>query len=73
MSALEGISSTCSGRHGNCSATGKKHIVLTGKCHGVPWTKIAEPYPTKIANIIAHAIMRGIENQKLANMMARGC
>ena len=37
----------CSGRGGVCSKSRVKHIQLTGPhpTQGVPWTKVAEPYP----------------------------
>eukprot|EP00974_Lingulodinium_polyedra_P125500 11194767-Lingulodinium_polyedra.AAC.1 len=39
----------CAG-HGTCSATGKKHRVLSGQAaDGRWWTSIAEPYPRALA------------------------
>ena len=74
MSELTTVSRTCSGRHGVCSATGKPHIVLSGRNrNGIPWTKIAEPYPALLSKILAKTILRGIDNRELAFRMSRLC
>ena len=50
------LSHTCpTGRW--CSATGREHIVLSGNNeHGIPWTKVAEPYPSKLASVLAKVL-----------------
>ena len=43
---------------GVCSYTGKKHIQLTGSDPtGIPWTKRAEPYPTRLASRMGHMLL----------------
>ena len=42
---------------GYCSRTGQRHWLLTGSGPGnKPWTKIAEPYPKKLCNDLAHVL-----------------
>ena len=49
---------TCSGTRGFCSATDERHIQLTGSApSGVPWTKIAQPYPTKLCMSLARLLV----------------
>ena len=41
-----------------CSYTGKDHIHLSGgDPTGIPWTKRAEPYPTRLARRMAHMLL----------------
>ena len=41
-----------------CSYTGKDHIQLSGgDPTGIPWTKRAEPYPTRLARRMAHMLL----------------
>ena len=48
---------TCSGK-ALCSSTNKPHIVLSGNNkQGIPWTKIAEPYPTRLASMLAKVLL----------------
>ena len=52
-----GLGRTCCGRHGFCSYTKKKHFQLTGSSPGgVPWTRVAQPYPRKLAAQLAKAL-----------------
>lgn len=47
----------CVGNKGICSRTGKPHFQLTGSSpQGVPWTRVAQPYPHKLCRQIAHAL-----------------
>lgn len=47
----------CRGQAGVCSATNKRHFMLTGSGPGgVPWTKIAEPYPVQLCRELAHVL-----------------
>ena len=73
LSELDGLSCTCKGRHGICSASGKKHIALTGTLGGKALTKIAEPYPKKMVNMLARKIMHGVDNLELAHSLPRVC
>ena len=48
----------CTGTGGFCSRTGERHFQLTGTSPtGVPWTRIAQPYPTKLCNDLAHILV----------------
>ena len=43
---------------GICDFTHKRHVQLTGSDPtGIPWTKRAEPYPTKLARRMAHMLL----------------
>jgi hypothetical protein len=56
---LQRVNLKCSG-HGWCSATNKPHFQLTGSNNkGIPWTRIAQPYPTKLCHALAHALTSG--------------
>ncbi len=49
----------CEGRGGVCSRKGAPHIALTGRDvgSGQLWTRIAEPYPTKLcAKLCCHLV-----------------
>ena len=53
---LHRLQHTCTGI-GICSKTGKQHFQLTGSnSKGVPWTRIAQPYPLKLCRALAHAL-----------------
>lgn len=46
----------CKGR-GLCSFSGKSHFQLTGSNHqGIPWTRIAQPYPTGLCRDLAFCL-----------------
>ena len=50
------ISKMCSGR-GVCSRTRKPHLQLTGSSpQGVPWTRVAQPYPPKLCHDLAFVL-----------------
>ena len=47
----------CLSRCGFCTFSGKKHFQLTGSNHaGIPWTRIAQPYPKKLCTQLAHVL-----------------
>ena len=47
----------CPSRECVCSFTGKTHFQLTGSnSKGVPWTRIAQPYPAKLCKHLAHVL-----------------
>ena len=48
----------CAGR-GLCSFSNKKHVELTGPhpTLGIPWTRVAQPYPKKFARDLGLALM----------------
>eukprot|EP00975_Prorocentrum_lima_P051623 10810770-Prorocentrum_lima.AAC.1 len=53
---LQRLSRQCSGK-GVCSRTGRPHIQLTGSGPGgVPWTRIAQPYPGALCHHLAHCL-----------------
>ena len=46
----------CRGRH-TCSRTGKPHFHLSGSTpQGIPWTRVAQPYPAPLCHALAHAL-----------------
>ena len=50
------IGRLCQGR-GTCDRTGRPHFQLTGSNHkGVPWTRIAQPYPAQLCKQLAFAL-----------------
>ena len=50
------IGRLCRGR-GVCDRTGRQHFQLTGSNHqGVPWTHIAQPYPTLLCKQLAFSL-----------------
>ncbi len=47
----------CTGKHGVCSRSNRLHFQLTGSNpQGVPWTRIAQPYPHKLCRQLAHSL-----------------
>ena len=64
----------CSGRHGYCSRTGRKHICLQGtdpKSRRL-WTSIAEPYPAAMAAKAADLLIQtseGFKQQRLNQIL----
>ena len=53
---LHRLQRRCEGPNGLCSRTGLPRWPLTGSCKGVPWTKIAEPYPAQLCTALAYAL-----------------
>ena len=48
----------CHGPPGGCSRTHKKHFQLTGSArNGVPWTRIAQPYPPQLCHHLAYSLL----------------
>lgn len=48
----------CCGKKGFCSRTQKRHFQLTGSGpNGIPWTRIAQPYPTRLCHSLAHVLL----------------
>lgn len=48
----------CQGPPGICSRTHKHHLQLTGSAsNGIPWTRIAQPYPKQLCHHLAHALV----------------
>ncbi len=42
---------------GLCSRTGKPHFLLSGSnSQGVPWTRVAQPYPTRLCRQLAYIL-----------------
>ena len=51
------IQRRCQAQAGWCSRSGKKHFQLTGSnSKGVPWTRVAQPYPAQLCHHLAHAL-----------------
>ena len=52
------LSRLCQGRRGWCSFSGKRHWVLSGSSpSGVPWTRVAQPYPQRLARALSKALL----------------
>ena len=48
----------CSGTRGYCSRTQRKHFQLSGSNKkGIPWTRVAQPYPPRLCHDLAHALL----------------
>ncbi len=59
----------CHGRKGQCSLSGKHHIVLTGPSPcGIPWTRLAQEYPRKLCTALAHKLTLAADEQSLAHV-----
>ena len=55
---VQRLNRLCTGKRGNCSRTGDRHFQLTGSGPGnLPWTRIAQPYPTKLCHSLAHVLL----------------
>lgn len=55
---LARISKRCCARGGLCSASGRKHLQLTGTAPGGrPWTAVAQPYPVKLNHALVHCLL----------------
>ena len=55
--ALSTLVATCSSKHGLCDHSGKPHRVLKGNSPGgMPWTRVAEPFPRALCSKYAHAV-----------------
>ena len=53
---LHRLQHTCT-NSGICNRTGKQHFQLIGSNkQGIPWTRIAQPYPQKLCRALAHAL-----------------
>ena len=52
----ERLQRRCSGPVGWCSKTGCRHWQLTGSHHGIPWTRIAQPYPKLLCQQLAFVL-----------------
>eukprot|EP00972_Heterocapsa_arctica_P086682 12778374-Heterocapsa_arctica.AAC.1 len=56
-SFLHRMDRQCQGRHGVCSKSHQLHFQLTGSSpQGIPWTRIAQPYPPVLCHALAHAL-----------------
>ena len=48
----------CAGPPGYCSRTVKKQQQLTGSTrNGVPWTRVAQPYPKQLCHHLAYSLL----------------
>ena len=70
-SAAPALQRRCTAKRGLCS-TGKPHLTLRGTKPGtnVLWTRIAEPYPRKMARAAAQWLVRAADNQQLHFMQS---
>lgn len=53
------LSKMCGGKSGVCSRTGQRHLQLSGRDpkSNRLWTQIAEPYPTRLCEALAFAVL----------------
>ena len=52
------LQQTCSGTRGFCGRTNQQHFQLTRSGpRGVPWTRIAQPYPKRLCHHLAHSLL----------------
>ena len=74
MADLESLRLTCSSKGGYCDVTGRKHIVLSGKCPETKQfrTKIAEPYPTELTKRWAQCFKNAVTARTIATLL-RAC
>lgn len=48
----------CTGTRGYCSRTQRKHFQLSGSNKkGIPWTRVAQPYPPRLCHDLSHALL----------------
>ena len=58
---LRRLDRRCHAVGGVCSRTHKKHFQLTGTGpNGICWTRIAQPYPRKLATALAHCLLSNV-------------
>ena len=69
-SQLESLNRRCVGKHGWCSTSGNKHVILKGRGPGGQlWTSIAQQYPADLASHLGQAIIDSWENVRMYNKM----
>ena len=62
--AMHAVALTCESSRGICSATGCHHIQLRGRDPtGTFWTLRAQPYPTKLCQLIASTILQQLKER----------
>ena len=66
-SCLDPLGKRCgfqTNKHFHCSSTGKRHHRLEGKAsNNIPWTQIAQPYPTQLVKEYAELVTDAINNE----------
>ena len=72
IETIHNVNKRCTGHAGICSRTLNHHITLSGKDpHSKQlWTKIAEPYPTRLCHSISNQIHEHIQNHKRNKIMS---
>ena len=68
----DSVQKRCTGKGGMCSRTRQPHIVLTGRCRDNQqvWTKITEPYLTKLCAAYTILIINQIIRKRISEMMS---
>lgn len=52
------VARRCHRQGGHCPFTGKAHVRLSGRSpRGIPWTAVAQPYPTRLCVSLARAFL----------------
>ena len=65
---VESLARCKCGGIGRCQYTGRAHIQLTGSDPtGIPWTKRAEPYPTRLATRMANMLLHKALTQRMVS------
>ena len=55
--AFASVLKCCHTKHGRCSASGHRHLILAGKdSQGCWWTRRAQPYPVAFCNSVAEVL-----------------
>ena len=63
----------CGGRKGICSTTGDPHRILMGNAPGgVPWTKVAERYPSSFAKAFSSLLSDEVEVSTMDRWISLG-
>ena len=66
------LEALCSGRHGKCSMTGQAHMQLSGGDARGPFTRLAEPYPVRMAAAAARLLRRAADRVHLSHLFELG-
>ena len=65
---VAGLNRMCSGNKGICSRSQRKHHMLTGSNEkGIPWTRVAQPYPAGLARQLASSLLSAAKAQRTYN------
>ena len=72
MPGLQSLLRSCCTKHGRCSASGCRHVILQGRdAQGVFLTLRAQPYPKPLCRDLAEAIVTTVQSITRVNSLAR--